>query len=297
MIGNPVNPAVMACYIDAMLKYWRQVVVVVVALAGVPLHGAERPLAIHVMTVDGTQAHKLVEVDGYTDQEAPRWSRDGKQIIFDATNENSRARELFVVNADGTGLRKLGPGARADWSPDAKQIASDDGREVFVQNLDGQGRDKVTTGRSPRWSPDGSQIAFVEDRMLHVLDLVTGERRALFAEPFALLYAGVCWSPDGRNIALVAQPVQGPRRQLLIVSAQGAEHGVRARLETAGGMSSTPSYSPDGKRLAYSAAYLIMIVDVEGTQRPRLLPDQKGKNFEPDWSPDGRWLVFTSDRD
>jgi Tol biopolymer transport system component len=269
----------------------------VLAFTAGPLQGAEKPYAIYVMKADGSQARKLVQVDGYADHEAPRWSRDGKQVVFNATDSNTRTDDLFVVNADGTGLRKLGPGARADWSPDGKQIASDTGREIFVQNLDGQGRESVSSGQSPRWSPDGSQMAVVENNMLHVIDMVTGERRAMFAEPFTLVYSGVCWSPDGRHIALVAQPVQGPRRQLLIVSSQGSDHGVQARLQTEGGMSSSPSYSPDGKRLAYSAAYLIMVVEVEGTQRPRMLADQKGKNFEPCWSPDGQWFVFTSNRE
>ena len=261
------------------------------------LQGAERHDAIYVMKPDGSQLRKLVQVDGYADHAAPRWSPDGKQIMFNAVEPNTRTSDLFVINADGTGLRKLGPGARADWSPDGKQIALDTGREIFVQNLNGQGRERVSTGRAPRWSPDGSQMAFVEDRMLYTIDFVTGQRRALFAEPFALLYSGVCWSPDGRHIALVVRPVQGPRRQLLIVSSQGADHGVRARLQTEGGMSSSPSFSLDGKRLAYSAGYLIMVIEVEGTRRPRMPTGQKGRNFEPDWSPDGQWLVFTSNRE
>ena len=160
-----------------------------VALAAAPLHAQEKPSAIWVMKANGSEARKLVDVEGYTEQAAARWSRDGKQILFDAMDPNSRARELFVVNADGSGLHKLGPGQQADWSPDGKQIVSDDGREAFVQNVDGQGRDRITTGRSPRWSPDGSQIAVVEDRNLFVVDMVTNERRALFAEPFSLLYA------------------------------------------------------------------------------------------------------------
>jgi Tol biopolymer transport system component len=280
-----------------MIQYRTPFLLALVAFIAVPIYAQEKPSSIWVMKADGNEARKLIDVEGHTDQAAARWSRDGKQILFDAMDPNTRIRDLFIINADGTGLRKLGPGAQADWSPDGKQIVSDDGREIYVQNVDGQGRDKLTTGQSPRWSPDGGQIALVEDNNLHVVDIVTNERRALFAEPFQLLYDGVGWSPDGKEIVMVCHPVDGPRRQLLIVNSQGADRGVRPRISTAGGMSSTPCFSPDGKKIAYSAAYLIMIVDVEGSGRPKMLPDQKGQNFEPDWSPDGKWIAFTSDRE
>lgn len=261
-----------------------------------PLLAQERTSGIYVMKVDGSNVRKLVQMEGYEDHDAPRWSRDGKRVIFHADKRETQTGELFVINADGSGLKSLGPGTRADWSPDDKQIACDEGNLVFVQNLDGQGRSRIASGRAGAWSPDGGQMAVVENRMLHVVDLVTGERRAVFKEPFALLYTGCCWSPDGRSIALVGQRLGGPRRELLIVSAQGEEQGLQARLQTEGGMSGRVTYSPDGKHVAYSAAYMILTLELAAGARPRLLPDQKGRNFEPDWSPDGQWLVFTSNR-
>ncbi len=61
-------------------------------------------------------------------------------------------------------------------------------------------------------------------------------------------------------------------------------------------MSGGMTFSPDGKRLAYSGGYLLMTLDVEGNGKPRIIPDQKGYDFEPDWSPDGKQIVFTSNR-
>ncbi len=105
-----------AVILAGMIPHWRNLLLAILISAAEQAHGQQRPSAIHVMRADGSEARRLVEVEGHSDQEAPRWSRDGKQILFDATSPNSGARDLFVVNADGTGLRKLGP-ARAAIGP------------------------------------------------------------------------------------------------------------------------------------------------------------------------------------
>lgn len=78
-----------------------------------PLARAEKPFAVYVMRVDGSQVRKLVQVDGYTVHEAARWSHDGKWVTFDAVSANG-GYDFFVVSADGSGLRKLGSGKNPD---------------------------------------------------------------------------------------------------------------------------------------------------------------------------------------
>ncbi len=100
----------------------------------------EGPTAIYAMNADGSEARRLVKVDGYTTHSFPRWSHDGRWIVFDAVPKAGQ-RELFLMNADGKGLRKLGIGSTPSWSPDDKQIGfyffGVDGRpQVAVQNLD-----------------------------------------------------------------------------------------------------------------------------------------------------------------
>ncbi len=125
---------------------------------------------------------------------------------------------MFIINADGTGLRKLGVGSYPDWSPDDKQIASESNGEIFVQNADdGKARDRVAGGSCPRWSPDGSQMLVADNMTLRVVDLVTQDERQLL-EPTANIIPPACWSPDGKTIAISARPVVNSHRQLLLVS-------------------------------------------------------------------------------
>ena len=112
---------------------------------------------------------------------AADWSPDGSQVAFAAFWKGNvgRARRtaMFVVNADGTGLRRITPfglGARngATWSPDGRLIAfnlrflDSPGSQIWVVHPDGTGLRELTLPSSgyasyePVWSPDSSRLLF-----------------------------------------------------------------------------------------------------------------------------------------
>ena len=84
------------------------------------------------------------------------WSPDGKKILFTRFNDSSgRDTDVYVMNADGTGVRRLGPGLAGGWSPDGTKIVfaeSYPGR-ILVMDADGSNRRTIAGafGAEPDW--------------------------------------------------------------------------------------------------------------------------------------------------
>jgi Tol biopolymer transport system component len=129
-----------------------------------------RKMWIWTMRPDGSDQRPLVPGN------SPHWSPDGKQLVFTAPVAGSDG-DLFVINADGSGLRHLlvtrKPEWPDDWSPDGKKILftrsfNETSSDLFVMNVDRTGVRRLTRTRGidshGTWSPDGSRIVFESDR-------------------------------------------------------------------------------------------------------------------------------------
>jgi Tol biopolymer transport system component len=113
------------------------------------------------------------------------WSPDATRMVISLgslkhPNKHSRLNTaLFVLAADGSGLRRITPwalgGEEPDWSPDGTNIVFQSGgghtQNIYVVHPDGSGLTQLLAGNSvtsgglgtltmPTWSPDGTQIAF-----------------------------------------------------------------------------------------------------------------------------------------
>ena len=98
----------------------------------------------------------------------PRWSHDGRRIVFDTTGNNwPVGRLMSIEEQDGRPVfAELGPGDAPSFSPDDRRIAfllhpgAQAGAEpgIWVMHADGSGRRRVGEFGAPFWSPDGREF-------------------------------------------------------------------------------------------------------------------------------------------
>ena len=193
--------------------------------------GGERGWGIWVMNADGSNQRQITREpeDVATSDTYPTWSPDGTRIAF------VRDRDLFVMNADGSGVQSLTATFDRsvddpDWSPRGDQIAFSDGFDLYVMGADGTSPPQLiptTTAnqRYPSWSPDGTTIAYAQLNEVGRVNpdgsgetiLVSGRREVW----------DVAWSPSGTRIAFIEDPgtdIQ-VQEELFMMNADGS--GVR----------------------------------------------------------------------
>ena len=117
--------------------------------------------SISTIEVNGSSPRRLYESD--FGAFSPAWSPDADRIVFSVGTFDECFGDLglWVMNADGSGLQKIGcDGELPAWSPDSSEIAFVNSRSIDVSNADGSGQRTRVAGPAtfPAWTPDGRLI-------------------------------------------------------------------------------------------------------------------------------------------
>ncbi len=193
-------------------------------------------------------------------------------------------------------------------SPDGKMLiyASDEAGnwDIYLQRVSGATpinltRDSAANDTQPAFSPDGEQIVFRSDREgggIFVMG-ATGENVRRLVDHGH----NPAWSPDGQEVAFsngtFARPSErgGFPGPLFVVKLATGEIRLVTERDAV-----QPNWSPHGDRIAYwgirgGGQRDIWTVDARGGE-PVSVTDDPALDWNPVWSPDGRYLYFASDR-
>ena len=236
--------------------------------------------------------------------------------------------DIFSMNPDGTGVRRLttNPAGdrQPDWSPNGAAIAytidkpgATKNFEVARMTASGTGHRRLTTtvadqaSSQPSWLPDANHILFRRSGPTSRVGSIwlmgaLGERPQLrFTTPAPPLYPSL--SPDTGRVLYTAilSPTGDTDRGIFSQNADGG--GLIALFDVPGAYDSAPAWSPDATRIAFESD-----ADVGGANPERDMevwvmgadgsnPTQLTRNAlhdeGPSWSPDGRLLAYASGPD
>ena len=252
-----------------------------------------------IMNADGTGYRRLTTDDGVR-HFYPSLSPDGRRVLYSAFRQEN-AYEIYSYDLEDGSVDRLtnriGVLTAPEYSPDGEMItftrwAPNSGRyQIMLMERNGNNPNNIprVEGWDPTWSPDGKRILFASDRNGPVqLFVVRADGKNLSqVSNLPAIRGRSDWSVLGQIVTYSGEPWH---RELYIMNADGSNSH---QLTPTGGNSQGPSFSPDGKWVAFTAYFdkyddihgcEIYIIRADGTDLRRLTNNDYC-DYQPRWGP------------
>ncbi len=223
---------------------------------------------------DGKQEIYVMESDDYTEQGAttvrltdspdesiskqPAWSPVDDRIAFASNRDGSS--DIWVINADGTGLQKL---------------TLDDPENLFNDT-------------HPTWNPDGNSIAFNRDDALCVINS-DGSNPAILLSDGIYNHLEPSWSADGAAVAYTRSLYTD---RIRIFNLSNAQDALLADVAPA----RSSAWSLDSENVLFTFENAIWNASLDGSSTEKLIENYSWQDAHPAWGPQGNVMAFQSTR-
>ena len=241
----------------------------------------------------------------------PKISPNNLYIVHEGNDEEGRGIYIYEFATQEKYLLVEG-GTSPDWSPDSESLVYALGGNIYTIHINSKNIQQLTNignSYSPDWSPDGTNIAYSHGSDNEYgppgiwtvnIDGTNNEWRVLMADPD--------WESTQKIWGVYYQEAL----QLYSMETENIEQKFDIPLgdESLANSSQSPKISPDGQQIVYSNDEGIWVIDSDGSNQKRILPNHfNGHNMgqdtyqnlqlytgQPSWHPDGKHIIYVHGR-
>ena len=271
-----------------------------------PDDAAARPVSV---AADSGERHlaRIVRLTNGGENAEAYFSGDGRRLVFQSTRDGRTCDQQYVMNVDGTGLRRVSTGT---GKTTCGYFMDGDRRIIYASTH------AVDSACPPRPDPSRGYVWRLDPFDLWVTDARGGTPRRLTS--YGVYTAEATLSPDGRTIVFTS--LKDGDLDIYTMSTDGSN---LRRLTTTPGYDGGPFFSPDGKKIVYRAWHWrdaagaldsaglagyrglladrlvrpnrmeIWVMNADGSDQ-RQVTRLGAANFAPFFTPDGERIIFSS---
>jgi len=266
---------------------------------------------IWVVATSGGDPIPMTSAD--TSASSPRWSPDNKYLSFKASKGEKARSQVWNLNrlgGEATQVTSVKQGVDDyDWSPDGSRmlLIIRDPRPADLTE-DEEDDEQPLPHVIDRMQFKQDYVGYLDRRRAHIYVYTPGEE-----EPVQVTFGDYddsdpVWSPDGKSIAFVGDRSENPDlnygTDIWSVSVDGNDHPL-VQVTSHPGRDFSPTWSPDGKSIAYVSSTgldiggsaltptrRLAITEVGRDERRILTPDLDRNISDPEFSANGRHILF-----